>query len=347
MVRKSIVVIAIAVLCSCGNTEKSIRIRQLEPVDTLGAETAEDGVVFGSIASAAIMEDGRMVVLDGIGCTIRIFDTAGNLLSTAAGRGSGPGELMAPLDMVLLSTGNIAVSDWEAWGVLLYDPELVYSGFIGPMPGGAPMAMAAGSEGNIIGLGLSFFNENGDASGEYFLASWADSVEPSSKYFQGRASVIPSEGGEIEIRFPDVVFDTSPAGEIYAALSTDSTYEVIRYSSQGDESAFIRRSVERMDLPAAMALLQETEGSENPETGALQIAGIYCQGDSLVWVRRGDRPYPFFEVFDHDGNLTCKVECPDIPDPYLQMDFLVEDDAILAWDTNPPDYPRVYRMELR
>ncbi len=305
------------------------------------------GVAFGSISSVDVIDRGRIAVLDGVNCTLRIFDSDGTLLSTAAGRGSGPGELQLPMDMAVLSSGEIAVSDWGAWGISFYSNEPEYLRFLGPMPGGSPMALAPGAGNTLIGLGLSFFDENGESAGEYFLASWSDSVSPSFKFFQGRASVIPGEAGELEISFPDVVFDCSPRGETYAALSTDSTFEVSRFSPEGDETPFISRDVEKAPLPDEMASTLETQEEADGETGAIQIAGIYCEGDSLVWIRLGNRACPFFEVYDYQGNLRETIECPGIMDPFLQLDLRIRNGEYYAWDTNPPDYPRIYRLELQ
>ena len=62
------------------------------PLLRIGAEGGESGSQFHDIRGAIRLADGRMVVADGSTRELRFFDTGGDFLGSAGGRGGGPGE---------------------------------------------------------------------------------------------------------------------------------------------------------------------------------------------------------------------------------------------------------------
>lgn len=75
-----------------------------EPVLQIGAVEGEDpylfagiGGMYPSLGSVFRMEDGRIVVCNGLDATFRFFDQAGKFLSQFGGRGEGPGEFSGDL----------------------------------------------------------------------------------------------------------------------------------------------------------------------------------------------------------------------------------------------------------
>jgi hypothetical protein len=64
---------------------------------------------FGQIRGAFRMADGRVVVADGATLQLRVFDTAGRFLSSSAGKGSAPGQLLSMNFVRRLRGDTIAV----------------------------------------------------------------------------------------------------------------------------------------------------------------------------------------------------------------------------------------------
>jgi hypothetical protein len=67
---------------------------------------------FGRVVSIAVLDDGRLLVLDRLVPTIRVFDADGAYIESWGRRGEGPGELDRPdAGMTVLSDGRVVVRD--------------------------------------------------------------------------------------------------------------------------------------------------------------------------------------------------------------------------------------------
>ncbi len=78
------------------------------PVLRIGSPAAPE-YTFGRIRGAFRMADGRVVVADGATLQLRVFDTAGRFLSSSAGKGSAPGQLLSMNFVRRLRGDTIAV----------------------------------------------------------------------------------------------------------------------------------------------------------------------------------------------------------------------------------------------
>ncbi len=341
-----------AVGCSTGKMEEPLSddLIQLSVVDTIGVEHGDERYVFGAIAGVQFDLQSKLLVLDGINGLIRVYSQGGEFLDSFGGLGSGPGEFLEPLAFTILSTGEIAVVDWDSWCIWLFTESNEYSGRLGPFPDGPPLSIRPGANGRIAGLGLSFGYSAEDLAGEYFIAAWSDSVIPVQKYLSGDISISALESGEITIDYPAVCFDTDPLGNLYYALSTDSTWRVEYFSATGVPGLVLEQEYSRRELSSAalvevMQMDAETGAeSENETRFSLAITGVYCDGTDRVWVRSGGSDHPYFDVYSSEGEHLESVSCPGLCDPLSEIEFLITEFMIIAWDTNPVDYPKVYLL---
>ena len=342
-----------AVICGCTSSpdlEITAVHHTVSPVDTIGTAWGDDRYVFGDIRAVDTAADGAILVMDGIACTIRRYSPQGDYMGEFAGSGSGPGELQDPIDMAVLADGRIAVADWGAWGVFLFDGTMDHSEFLGPMPGGSPMSIVSGDHGSFTGLGLLFQGGETMESGEYFIASWSDSVEETFRFLTGSATVLRGRGGEVEISFPDVVFDSDSRGNLYAALSTDSTFIIRRFDASGESLGQITEDFARTPLngESSREIMREAEETGEEVSGelyAMLITGMFCDRSDRLWVRMGTVPFPLFRVYDSNGDFLETVSCEDLHDPLFELDFCMGRENLLAWNRNPSDYPKVILLE--
>jgi|GEM_PF-6270915 len=339
----------LAVLLACTENEyPDLTVIQMTVTDTLGTNTGDEHYVFGSIECVRVDSESRILVLDGVNCMIRVYSASGDYLHSFGGRGSGPGEFLDPVSFAVLNNGNIAVADWEAWRIWLFDSSHEYIGELGPFPDGAPLSIRAGSGGSIVGLGLSFANAGDEFDGEYHVSAWADSTAPYFEYLSGEVAISAGESGEITISYPDVCFDTDSCGTVFAALSTDSTWCVERISVSGESEVFVRQNWSRAAWsPEAKAALDQFFEETGNEIGASDqfapgITGVYCDGFSRVWIRSGTAAHPLFHIYSEGGELLQAAECQELFDPLCELDFVFAENAVLAWNTDPADYPKVY-----
>jgi hypothetical protein len=339
------------VLMACNENElPGEEVIQLAVTDTLGSNIGDENYVFGSIECVRIDSEDRILVLDGTDCFIKVYSSSGEYLHSFGGSGSGPGEFLEPVSFAVLNNGNIAVADWDAWCIWLFNSSHEYIGEIGPLPNGAPLSLRAGIGGGIVGLGLSFADAGDEYDGEYNVSAWADSTVPYLEYLSGKVEITTGENGEITVSYPDVCFDTDSCGTVFAALSTDSTWCVEKISISGASEIFIRRDWRKVALSpeadAALDQLNAETGAETETAGrfAPGISGVYCDGLSRIWIRSGTSVHPFFYIYSEDGELLGTAECKELLDPLSELEFVFSENAILAWDTDPADYPKVYLL---
>ncbi len=353
MNRYLITVSVLFLLTACNRTppmelaSEETTLLQLIAVDTIGIEFGDERFVFGDICSVSTDFNGNLIVLDAITCNVRRYSPSGEYLGEFAGSGSGPGELIDPMAMALLSGGGIAIADWAAWGIYLYDRNYDYCDFIGPMAGGSPLSLATGADNSVIGLGVTFWSENEQPAGEYFLASWSDSVSETFRFTSGTALTEPSEGGEVTINLPTLYFDSSPSYEMYVALSTDSTFIVQHFSATGEEVGLIEEEWEKIPLNSmSMDLINAESRMHGEEISSEKlyadaVVGIHCDSSGNVWVRLGTSPHPLFNVYNASGEFVTSLEASELSDPLFELDFLVSGENVFAWNTDPIDFPKV------
>lgn len=350
-----IIPVAAMLFAACSSSDRELTdethpVCEMTVLDTIGVDVGNQDYVFGNILGADTDPEGNLLVLDGVSCTVKIFSPEGEHLGCFGGLGSGPGEFLQPLDLAVLPNGEIAVTDWESWGIFFFNGEYEYQRFLGPMPGGAPMEIIAGDESSLTGLALSFWHDEDVPRGEYYLASWTDTPEETFRFLEGAAAVVPGEEGRLTISLPEVEFDSGPGGELCAALSTDSTYAVHRFSAEGENLGEIRREWERVtitdDVRCALEEAAVFSGETDPEIPvfANAIAGVFCDSEERIWVRLGTASTPEFHIYSSEGQFIDTAVCPELHDPLFELDFHFSGNRVYAWNTDPVDYPRIYIM---
>jgi hypothetical protein len=80
------------------------------PALVVGSQDAGDPYLFRNIKDVTRMTDGRIVVADGAGNSIRLFDSTGKYLKTIARAGKGPGEFSYIQSLQRLAGDTLAVN---------------------------------------------------------------------------------------------------------------------------------------------------------------------------------------------------------------------------------------------
>lgn len=90
------VVVGLMALAACSDSSDHVNTPEWVVSDTplvsIGELEGETAYLFQSIIDAELLSDGRVVIADGGLSVIRVFDSAGALLSELGGSGEGPGE---------------------------------------------------------------------------------------------------------------------------------------------------------------------------------------------------------------------------------------------------------------
>lgn len=99
--------------CGGGSEEAAAEPGHWQVADPLWiGEVEGDGPdVFGSIASLAVDEEGRIYVFDGRAYELRVFGPDGSFISRFGRRGGGPGEFQHVIGMSVTSDGSLWLID--------------------------------------------------------------------------------------------------------------------------------------------------------------------------------------------------------------------------------------------
>lgn len=120
---------------------------------TIGAADGADPYVFGYVAGAARLSDGRIVVADGRALVLRYFDARGRFIREAGRRGDGPGEFSAIRWMGECGGDSIFVYDPELRRLSVFAPGGGYArSFTAntPVEGRGPVELACSRGGPLV-----------------------------------------------------------------------------------------------------------------------------------------------------------------------------------------------------
>ena len=103
----------------------------LEETLRIGAVEGDGPTSFGEIKGIAVLDDGRIAVMDGTSQELRIFAADGSHLATWGGRGKGPEELEGAYGLMRNAGGALVVPDYRNARMSMFDAD---AGFLASAP---------------------------------------------------------------------------------------------------------------------------------------------------------------------------------------------------------------------
>src|SRR5262245_39394215 len=80
-------------------------------VFTVGREEGEDWEILSGVRAVAFDAHDNLYLLDANNFRVLVFDAKGKFVRKISGHGEGPGELMTPTGMTVMTDGTIVISD--------------------------------------------------------------------------------------------------------------------------------------------------------------------------------------------------------------------------------------------
>ncbi|MEA3265725.1 MAG: 6-bladed beta-propeller [Candidatus Fermentibacteria bacterium] len=256
----------------------------------------------------AFFPDGGLIVSDGMGSKLVIFDENYDLIEEVVGFVPSP-----PIGLVAMDSMEIVgmKPDWEQnedgmfmgftvakWSIDSVDPSVVYYSQMSPFNPADLSSMAndvalfaASDHGRVFTSQMS--------TEEYSYTAWS------------------AEGEEI---FTFTKEDYERVEKTQSEIDLETELVNARMIAQG--------------MPPSMA-------NWEPDTHRAAIGRMAIDDLDRLWVTTGEAGTATFDVFDLDGNLlfTAAIDAGEAAEKW---DVIISGENFVSYDMNPEDYPRVF-----
>lgn len=333
--------------------------------DTIGLMMGDSCYVFGNITEVEIGPDGNIYVLDGLLCRLSIFSPEGEFIESAGRLGSGPGEYRYPRSMALYEDGSLVISDWPGASITYLEPDLSYDTMLTTFGQLSPHSVEPLPGGEYVGGGLDYRTGGDMPEGDLFLARYGRKDEAEEILWRSPLMIeVVTDGdrSDVFISNADAVWDTSPGGDIYLSVRSDSTWWFMGMSQNGDTLLYMEKEWERVPKSAeelAMGEYMESlsfsdnsgssisrrRDTENVSPWRQAISSIDVDDQGRIWLGQGWSDEPIFEVYDGEGLLLFVASIPELSGTE-GIEYSIRGSSIVGYDTEPMDYPKVYIMRL-
>ncbi len=371
--RHYLICISSLILASCGETppDESDAAGQpdtiiIAPSDTIGVLMGDSNYVFGTIGDAIYTADGSIAVLDETACCARVYDPSGEFLFRMGREGSGPGELLHPGGLVLLSSGSVGILDAPTGGLHCFSPDGSFDSLLIEFQGQPVPQWAWGVDSNaLVGAYTSTSMEDEAMTSHFIIGRWEESPEPSVIYMENSFPFNPEDMASF---LNNTIFSASFAadddGFVYIAPVSSSEYRIDVLNSRGDLVTSFSRDLPRVEKsPVEMqdetamvtAILRERgvpeymiDYSPDPCRWMVQPQGLGADGMGRIWVHSGSAEGIVMDVYSREGEHLAVVRIEGVENPDI-ADFVnvkVQSRGILAYSLQDPGYPRLYVLPM-
>lgn len=354
-------------LLGCGEAEVPLEASgddtvQLEIIGTIGVEMGDSNYVLGSVQSIDHDSQGNILVLDRSACCVRVYSPDGEFVRKISQEGSGPGELLNPMDMTVFEDGRIVVETPWSGGLHGFSPEGEWLGLLTPFRNNPPMSLRGADDSAYVATRLEVLpGENGDLSVTTFIGRYELGEEPVVRYWEYEFPFDPNDLTELlKNTMMGHTFTVDREGNVFIAELTSEEYLVQGFRPDGELFMEIEADAERVEkTPEEIeeekiyveAYLESLGASGvvidyHPEPLRNTISELEVDGEQRLWVRRGTVHQPVFDVYDHSGELLFTVNVPGAGADAQFWDFNIDEQGMIAFSTNPELYQQIYILQM-
>ncbi len=347
------------------NIEEEINQFTVLVTDSIGIELGDSAYVFGAIADAEILENGNIMVLDGTYCNIRIFSPEGEHIRTISNRGSGPGELMVPLNLLNWGNDEVGVIDPWSGGVhrfttdgewLGLDLEVTSNSFIGPL---------VVSDSSFVAFKSKFYHEDDGITATAFVGLFHLSPEPEVTYWEKALPWDPSDMANfaLEVIFSNYYTVNPETGRVYVSPFHGDGYLIQSFEADGSSAGEITQDYTpipktdeeiQSEIEFIEFFLKAGEGDNpmynyicDPWPNHFAVKGLFIAGDGNLWAMRGGMPAVTFDVWNEANDLVGTATVPGLNQNNSSWKFAFGENQIISWSENPDDFQKIYILEIQ
>jgi sugar lactone lactonase YvrE len=368
--RAVIFVSVVMLVCGCGNpetpqsqSESDIDSLTLAVSDTIGVLFGDSIREFGSLADVEFDHFGNILALDAMKGRITIFDPSLEFAGFIGRHGSGPGEYQYPNSFGQTTDGRILVADFSGSSLTILDQDHNYIDRLDGFPLVPPMNPEAGPDGSYYAgnMSIDLSIEGGLPTGTSFIGLYSGGMEPDLVCVSFPLSINIGDDGDVNVDNVDVVWDSDSRGNLFWAVSDDSTYTFHGMTPDGEEFLSFEKEWERVSKTDeeleeerySEGLSRSDQGEATVNRGEIEdvypyhnaIDGLYIDDEDRVWIELGYTTVPSFDVYSSSGEQLSSVTIPSL-EGVKQLRYSFKG-GMLAFDYGPPDYPKIYLLSLQ
>lgn len=335
---------------------------ELAPDIAIGIELGDTNYVFGTIVEAVLNEDGDVLILDSSTMNVRKYSSEGDYIGSAGRQGTGPGEFQRPRGMAVLGNSDLIVTDIAGGTICVFDDSLNWKeniiGFF-PRP---PFTVRTAGDSAFVGMLPAFDREEGLMG--YSIVRMENSSEPVTVYDEQMQTFDPSRIGPMRDE-ENPIFTSSRRGHVFIADPGSDVISITGYLPGGESFLTIEENVDRAEKTDEELLREQEEFEEfssrmsgrigrrsgvemtfDPILYRRAVTDLGVDREERLWVRLGSYRYPFWNVYDLEGELlfTASLETDD-PD-MDNMVVRITENGTTAWIPDPMTWPGVLVLKI-
>lgn len=334
----------------------------LEITGTIGVELGDSNYVLGAVQRIDFDSEGNILVLDRSAACIRMYSPGGDFIRQISRQGSGPGELLNPLDMTVLEDGRIAVETPWSGGLLGFDSNGEWLGLLTPFYNNPPMGTVAVDDSAYLATRLEVLpNDEGEVVCRTFIGRYELGELPTVTYWNNEFPFDPNDfTGILQNSILGHVITGDRDGNVFMARQNGHEYLVQGFRPDGELFLEIEREVEQVqktqdeveEEKIYMEALLESMGANGvviewiPDPYRAMISELEVDGEGRIWVRRGTVDDPVFDVYDYQGTQLFTANVPGAGTDARFWDFNIDEHGIIAYSANPELFQQIYILEM-
>ncbi len=198
----------------------------------------------------------------------------------------------------------------------------------------------------------------------YSITRMENSSESVTVYSEEMRTFDPSRIGPLGAD-KDPIFTSDNAGHVFIAEAGTDAVKITGYNQNGEPFISIDENVDSMEKTPEELAYEEAEfeefstrmGSRGGRMSGMELSfdpilyrravtDLGVDSEDRLWVRLGAYRYPFWNVYNLEGELLFTASF-EIDDPDIDyMAVRITDNGAVAWVPDPSTWPRVLVLEI-
>lgn len=352
-------VIALLIACafSCSRNEAEVIRLDREYQVSLHCENSDNDYYQTVIRDIAIDSNNCIYILDNYKCSIvRYYQSIPT--TVYQGEGIGPGELLRPIAITVLSSGRIVVYD-SMKGLLKQSTEMGWDVLTSTVPN--QVLVPFGSRYDELYTQCNYYtNRSGTIYYNIDIVKCDKNAIAVDTLYHEEVLYDGSIDNIVNRIYGGIFFDVNDNGWSVICSDPKNKYYLVLYNNTGEIQCVIDYDIHR-ERRSALECAEDEEAMENhlrqigianysdyePNSYYPLIQGVQIDSMNRVWVNLGSKNVPTFNVHDDTGDIVAQIVLNNLSIPAGHARFDINGGILGIYDLDPEDYYVLHVYDIR